>query len=130
MRGSGLLLVALVVCGIPLAIGIAWGQSWPTYVTYVAWGVFAVVAIIRSLVRRRRRSVAGSVMGAGEVYNELYLGRPRTTVTYGSTDEVVAEEQLVRRDELGEGVVHLDTSPSDHPGIDGDSAGDHGEERT
>lgn len=100
--------VVFLACTVPMAVGLAVAASWPQYVTYAGWALFAVVAVARSLFRKSSRRAGQGVIGAGDVYNELYLGRRRYPVTYGSTEKVVAEEQFDRRDELSDGRVTID----------------------
>jgi len=119
MRANGWMLLVMTVCAIPLAVGIATAQTWPSYVTYAAWGVFALLAVVNALRRKTRGSSSGGMAGAGDVYNELYLSRPRVPVTYGDQEEVVAEEQLDIRDELAEGRITLHI-PEGERASDGD----------
>lgn len=114
MRASGWVLIAMVVCAVPLAIGVATGQSWPPYVTYAGWGVVIVTSIVRSLLPKRgSRQTSSAIAGAGDVYNELYLARPRIPVTFGNPVDVTDGETLDRPDELADGKVTL-SLPDEH----------------
>ncbi len=107
VRASGWRFLVLLVCCVPLAVGIATKQSWPPYVTYASWGLFVLVAVIRSLRRKTRHSAAEGVVGAGDTYNELFMARPNIPVTFGPDDAVVAEEQGARHDDITDGKVTL-----------------------
>jgi hypothetical protein len=108
MRASGWMFVGLVACAVPLAIGIATGQSWTPYVTYAGWAVIVVAGIIRALLHTRRPRKNDSVTaGVSDVYNEMYLARPHTELTFGNQADVVAEETELRRDEIADGKVSL-----------------------
>jgi hypothetical protein len=108
MKASGWVLVGLVVCTVPLAIGIATGQSWTPYVTYAGWAVILVAGIVRALLHKRRPRENDSVTaGVSDVYNEMYMARPHTELSFGNQAETVAEETALRRDEIADGKVSL-----------------------
>ncbi|WP_349898659.1 hypothetical protein [Parafrigoribacterium soli] len=116
MRASGWVLIAMVVCAVPLAIGVATGQSWPPYVTYAGWGVVIVTSIVRALLPKRgSRPTSSAIAGAGDVYNELYLARPRIPVTFGNPVDVTDGETLDRPDELADGKVTLSLPDENQP---------------
>ena len=107
MRSSGWILVGLVTATIPLAVGIATQQTWTPYVTYALWGVVILGSILRQLITRRRTSASSAaVVSVGDVYNEMYLGRPRSEVAFGDI-EVVAEETAPAHDEIADGKITL-----------------------
>jgi hypothetical protein len=111
MRSSGWMLAGVVLAAVPLAVGIATGQTWTPYVTYALWGVVILAGILRQVIPRRRPSVTNSaVVSAGDVYNELYLGRQRTEVTFGDSD-VVAEGTAPTHDQIVDGKITLDLRP-------------------
>ncbi len=107
VRATGWLFLALLLCCVPLAVGIATKQAWPPYVTYAGWGLFALGAVIRALLRKTRHSASEGVVGAGDMYNELYMARPNIPVTFGSDDGIVAEEQATGHDDITDGKVTL-----------------------
>jgi hypothetical protein len=108
MRASGWMFVVFVVCAMPLAIGIATGQSWTPYVTYAGWAVILVAGIVRALLRKRRPRENDSVTaGVSDVYNEMYMARPPAELSLGNQADIVAEETVLRRDEVADGKVSL-----------------------
>lgn len=113
MRASGWVLVGLVVATVPLAIGIATGQTWTPYVTYALWAVVIVVGIVRQVVSRRHPTPTSSaVVSAGDVYNELYLGRPRFEVSFGE-NEVISEAPVTPHKDILNGKISIDLRASD-----------------
>jgi hypothetical protein len=108
MRASGWVFLGLVVCAVPLAIGVATGQSWTPYVTYAGWAVILIAGIVRALLQKRRPRKNDSVAaGVSDVYNEMYMGRPHAELSFGNQADVVAEETVLRRDEIADGKVSL-----------------------
>ncbi len=108
MKATGWLFIGVVVCTVPLAIGIATGQSWTPYVTYAGWAIVAVSAIIRAIfIKPRSHEVQSVAAGVSDVYNEMYMGRPHTEVKFGNAADSVAEEKVNHRDELAGGKVSL-----------------------
>jgi hypothetical protein len=108
MRASGWVFVGLVACAVPLAIGIATGQTWTRYVTYAGWAAILVAGIFRGLIQKRRlRKDDSPAAGVTDVYNEMYMGRPHVDLSFGNQDDIVAEETMLPRDEIADGKVSL-----------------------
>jgi hypothetical protein len=75
-----------------------------------------VTSIVRSLLPKRdSRQTSSAIAGAGDVYNELYLSRPRIPVTFGNLVDVTDGETLDRPDELADGKVTLSLPDEDQP---------------
>lgn len=111
MRASGWFLIAVGAFAIPLAIGIATGAAWAPYLTYTGWAAVLVGAIVRAIwPKRRPRVTESTIVGVGDVYNELFMAQPRQDVTFGDP-AVVAEESDPVRDQIDGGKITLRLPP-------------------
>lgn len=111
MRASGWFLGVAVAFAIPLAIGIATGQSWTPAVTYAGWSAVTLAFIVRAIwPKHRPRATGRTIAGPGDVYNQLFMAWPRQDVTFGDSS-VVAEEPGLASAQIDDGKVTLRLPP-------------------
>lgn len=109
-RSRLLLLGAVVLFGVTLTL-VAVESPWRAVPVWAFWSVVVVGAVAR-VVRHRsaRRGLRPAAQGLDEV-QDLYLGRIRPPVTYGTAEPVATVVEPVPEDPLAGGSVTLDPGP-------------------